>query len=77
MMKRPKGLGRGLDSLLGEDRPAAPPPSGAPSAVPIARLQLVEGHESRGGHDASLPHATAQPFAQSPGGFDAGSVTAQ
>jgi ParB family chromosome partitioning protein len=40
MMKRPKGLGRGLDSLLGEDRPAAPPPSdAAPSAVPITRLQ--------------------------------------
>ena len=39
MMKRPKGLGRGLDSLLGEDRPAAPPPAGAPSAVPITHLQ--------------------------------------
>ncbi|HET9025261.1 MAG TPA: ParB/RepB/Spo0J family partition protein [Burkholderiaceae bacterium] len=39
MMKRPKGLGRGLDSLLGEDRPVAPAPAGAPSALPIARLQ--------------------------------------
>jgi ParB family chromosome partitioning protein len=38
MMKRPKGLGRGLDSLLGEERPA-PAPDGAPSSVPIARLQ--------------------------------------
>ena len=38
MMKRPKGLGRGLDSLLGEEQPA-PPPAGAPSSVPIARLQ--------------------------------------
>jgi ParB family transcriptional regulator, chromosome partitioning protein len=38
MMKRPKGLGRGLDSLLGEDRQAAPV-VGAPNAVPIARLQ--------------------------------------
>src|SRR5512137_3084833 len=38
MMKRPKGLGRGLDSLLGEERPAAPP-AGAPNSVPIARLQ--------------------------------------
>jgi ParB family chromosome partitioning protein len=38
MMKRPKGLGRGLDSLLGEERPA-PPPAGAPSSVPISRLQ--------------------------------------
>ena len=39
MMKRPKGLGRGLDSLLGEDRPTAPAPAGAPSALPIALLQ--------------------------------------
>jgi ParB family transcriptional regulator, chromosome partitioning protein len=38
MMKRPKGLGRGLDSLLGEERPA-PPPAGAPNSVPISRLQ--------------------------------------
>jgi ParB family chromosome partitioning protein len=38
MMKRPKGLGRGLDSLLGEERPA-PAPAGAPSSIPIARLQ--------------------------------------
>ncbi len=38
MMKRPKGLGRGLDSLLGEERPA-PPPVGAPNSVPIARLR--------------------------------------
>ena len=39
MMKRPKGLGRGLDSLLGEDRLVAPVAPGAPSALPIARLQ--------------------------------------
>jgi ParB family transcriptional regulator, chromosome partitioning protein len=39
MMKRPKGLGRGLDSLLGEERPAAPAPAGAPTSLPIARLQ--------------------------------------
>jgi ParB family chromosome partitioning protein len=38
MMKRPKGLGRGLDSLLGEERPAAAP-SGAPSALAIGLLQ--------------------------------------
>jgi ParB family chromosome partitioning protein len=38
MIKRPKGLGRGLDSLLGEDRPPVPPP-GAPSAVPLAQLR--------------------------------------
>ena len=39
MMKRPKGLGRGLDSLLGEDRPATAAPAGAPTALPIASLQ--------------------------------------
>ena len=39
MMKRPKGLGRGLDSLLGEDRPATTAPAGAPTALPIASLQ--------------------------------------
>jgi len=38
MTKRPKGLGRGLDSLLGEERPAAPP-AGAPNSIPIDRLQ--------------------------------------
>jgi ParB family chromosome partitioning protein len=38
MMKRPKGLGRGLDSLLGEERPAVAP-SGAPSALAIGLLQ--------------------------------------
>ena len=38
MLKRPKGLGRGLDSLLGEDRAAAPP-STAPASIPVDRLQ--------------------------------------
>jgi ParB family chromosome partitioning protein len=38
IIKRPKGLGRGLDSLLGEEAPPAPAP-GAPSAVSIDRLQ--------------------------------------
>jgi ParB family transcriptional regulator, chromosome partitioning protein len=37
MLKRPKGLGRGLDSLLGEEVPATR--SGAPSAMPLDRLQ--------------------------------------
>ena len=38
-MKRPKGLGRGLDSLLGEERPTTPAPAGAPTTLPIDRLQ--------------------------------------
>jgi ParB family transcriptional regulator, chromosome partitioning protein len=38
IMKRPKGLGRGLDSLLGEEQPVLPP-AGAPNSVPISRLQ--------------------------------------
>src|SRR5258706_961797 len=37
MSKRPKGLGRGLDALLGGETNA--PPSGEPLAVPIARLR--------------------------------------
>ena len=37
MIKRPKGLGRGLDALLGGEPPAAPP--GAPQTLPLARLR--------------------------------------
>ena len=37
--KKLKGLGRGLDALLGGDMDAAPAPSGAPSALPVSQLQ--------------------------------------
>ncbi len=37
MTKRPKGLGRGLDALLGGEPPAASP--GAPQTLPLARLR--------------------------------------
>jgi ParB family chromosome partitioning protein len=37
--KKLKGLGRGLDALLGGDLDAAPAPGGAPSALPISQLQ--------------------------------------
>ena len=40
--KKPKGLGRGLEALLGQDRSAASDPeltSGAPSVLPLTRLQ--------------------------------------
>jgi ParB family chromosome partitioning protein len=37
--KKLKGLGRGLDALLGGDMDDAPAPAGAPSALPIAQLQ--------------------------------------
>jgi ParB family chromosome partitioning protein len=37
VIKRPKGLGRGLDALLGGEPPAAP--AGAPQTLPIARLR--------------------------------------
>jgi len=37
--KKLKGLGRGLDALLGGDMLDAPAPSGAPSALPISQLQ--------------------------------------
>jgi ParB family chromosome partitioning protein len=35
--KRPKGLGRGLDALLGGEPPA--PPAGAPQTLPVASLR--------------------------------------
>ena len=37
MIKKPKGLGRGLEALLGGE--PAPAPNGAPSQLPIAQLQ--------------------------------------
>jgi len=37
--KKFKGLGRGLDALLGGDLDAVPAPSGAPSSLAIAQLQ--------------------------------------
>jgi ParB family chromosome partitioning protein len=40
--KKPKGLGRGLEALLGQDRSAAPATDsnpGAPSLLPVTRLQ--------------------------------------
>ena len=36
-MKKTRGLGRGLDALLGGDAPATP--AGAPNALPVARLR--------------------------------------
>ncbi|HQR71776.1 MAG TPA: ParB/RepB/Spo0J family partition protein [Burkholderiaceae bacterium] len=38
MIKRPKGLGRGLDALLGGESP--PAPGALPTALPVARLRL-------------------------------------
>jgi ParB family chromosome partitioning protein len=37
--KKLKGLGRGLEALLGGDNDAATPPAGAPSALPVSQLQ--------------------------------------
>jgi len=37
--KKLKGLGRGLDALLGGDMDAAPAPAGAPSSLPVSQLQ--------------------------------------
>ncbi|MEN3274231.1 MAG: ParB family transcriptional regulator, chromosome partitioning protein [Massilia sp.] len=37
--KKLKGLGRGLDALLGGDLDSAPPQAGAPSSLPISQLQ--------------------------------------
>ena len=38
MIKRPKGLGRGLDALLGSDAAVATP-AGSPQTLPLARLR--------------------------------------
>lgn len=37
--KKLKGLGRGLDALLGGDMDSAPAPTGAPSSLPVSQLQ--------------------------------------
>jgi len=37
MIKRPKGLGRGLDALLGGE--PSPPPASSPATLPVARLR--------------------------------------
>ncbi|MFC5477519.1 ParB/RepB/Spo0J family partition protein [Massilia suwonensis] len=37
--KKLKGLGRGLDALLGGDMDATPAPAGAPSSLPVSQLQ--------------------------------------
>jgi ParB family chromosome partitioning protein len=37
MIKRPKGLGRGLDALLGGE--SSPPPGTAPATLPVTRLR--------------------------------------
>ncbi|MFL6673145.1 MAG: ParB/RepB/Spo0J family partition protein [Massilia sp.] len=37
--KKLKGLGRGLDALLGGDSEIAAPPAGAPSSLPVSQLQ--------------------------------------
>jgi ParB family chromosome partitioning protein len=40
VIKRPKGLGRGLDALLGADAQATPAaPEGAPRSLPLGRLR--------------------------------------
>jgi ParB family chromosome partitioning protein len=38
LIKRPKGLGRGLDALLGSDAAVATPP-GSPQALPLSKLR--------------------------------------
>jgi ParB family chromosome partitioning protein len=39
VIKRPKGLGRGLDALLGGDPTVTAAPAGAPQTLPVAQLR--------------------------------------
>jgi ParB family chromosome partitioning protein len=39
MIRRPKGLGRGLDALLGETGAAVEAPPGSPHVLPLAQLR--------------------------------------
>ena len=39
MMRRPKGLGRGLDALLGDSATVLDAPAGAPHTLPLSQLR--------------------------------------
>ena len=80
--KKPKGLGRGLDVLLGEDRVSAPRPEPAepavPSALPVARMQAGRYQPRTRMDEAALQelassirlHGLMQPIVVRPIGHD-------
>jgi ParB family chromosome partitioning protein len=80
--KKPKGLGRGLDVLLGEDRAPAPRPEPAeptvPSTLPVARMQAGRYQPRTRMDEASLQelassirlHGLMQPIVVRPIGHD-------
>jgi len=58
--KKLKGLGRGLDALLGGDAPEAPAaPSGAPSVLPVAQIQAGKYQPRTRMDDGSLAELAA------------------
>jgi ParB family chromosome partitioning protein len=58
--KKLKGLGRGLDALLGGDAQEAPAaPSGAPSALPVAQIQAGKYQPRTRMDDGSLAELAA------------------
>jgi len=58
--KKLKGLGRGLDALLGGDAPETPAaPSGAPSALPVAQIQAGKYQPRTRMDDGSLAELAA------------------
>ncbi|MFN9774387.1 MAG: ParB/RepB/Spo0J family partition protein [Burkholderiales bacterium] len=80
--KKPKGLGRGLDVLLGEDRAPAPRPEPAeptvPSTLPVARMQAGRYQPRTRMDEAALQelassirlHGLMQPIVVRPIGHD-------
>jgi ParB family chromosome partitioning protein len=58
--KKLKGLGRGLDALLGGDAPETPAaPSGAPSALPVTQIQAGKYQPRTRMDDGSLAELAA------------------
>jgi ParB family chromosome partitioning protein len=58
--KKLKGLGRGLDALLGGDAPEAPAPTaGAPSTLPVAQIQAGKYQPRTRMDDGSLAELAA------------------
>ncbi|MBW8897916.1 MAG: ParB/RepB/Spo0J family partition protein [Massilia sp.] len=58
--KKLKGLGRGLDALLGGDAPETPAaPAGAPSALPVAQIQAGKYQPRTRMDDGSLADLAA------------------
>src|SRR3954469_20582511 len=63
--KKLKGLGRGLDALLGGDAPDTPAaPAGSPSSLPVSRIQAGKYQPRTRMDDGSLSELAASIKAQ-------------